>query len=503
MDDLSEKDVNGDAEEVIDLTIFDEVTPEFREHSENPNLDKTNSLGMSLAREQAKVATRPQVINFPPHVTPSLEEEFYLQKKPFSNKRADDKRREYISLLMAVLLIAMIGYVVYRATQASQSQVTVSASSGEQVVLNFQSTAVISSISVRPGQYVTKGQLLATQDASSVSAKVSADKANIESDQSALAALQQQVSQPSAVQLATINNDKATIAQLQGELNDTISSENQIITTAANEYNSLLQVEQNDESSYSNICPNGLATQNNQAGSNTCSSLYDQIDSDKRALSAAAGDVNTAEANAVVARDQVQSRLNQATNQLAQDQAQITTSESSTNSIDQLNSKITADKNALSQDLQLVGQTDLRAPISGVIEEINGYVGELAGPSGTANSSQSGVATSANNAQSLFQSVDKGQTVANSPAVPLIIIDDRSSWNVRLLVPQNRLGEYSPGKTIKTVFQVPFKKTFNGVVSSASPVQVIENGSSFFQVTLNESGPMPIGLYQGQIGTLG
>lgn len=429
-------------------------------------------------------------------------EEYFLQPKSIDRPRPKDKKREYLSLLLTLALFVLIGLVIVRATQASQSEIKVVASSGEQVILNFQNTATVSTMAVHSGQFVNKGQLLATQDAAITDAKVKADRANISSDQNAIAAAQRQNSQPTTAQLTSINSDSANIAQLKIELNDTVSSENQIITTAATEYNSLLQVEQSDELSYSNICPAGLASPNNQLGANTCSNLYDQIDSDKRALTAAAGDVNSAEANAVLARDQVQSRLNQANNQLAQDQADIATTEASTTTIEQLDAKLTADQNILNQDLQGLDQTNLRSPISGVIEEINGNIGQLAGPNGTANFQQSSATAAENTAQPLFQSVSKVQGASSNPSLPLIVIDSRSSWEVKLLVPQSKLGQFPPGKLVKTSFQIPTKRTFAGVIAETSPIQVDENGISYFQITVNEKGSMPSGLYQGLLGSL-
>ncbi|MDA8196619.1 MAG: hypothetical protein M0019_05330 [Actinomycetota bacterium] len=505
MDEMAGLGGEGDAEDVIDLTHFDDDSKRGDVgSSEQFATSKSQKIAVELYKPQERVVSITGEAPSPFNRTKSpVNEEYFLRATNGPDRSNRVRRREYISLLFAILLIVVVGYIIFRATQASRQQVSVMASSGEQVVLNFPNTATISSISVRPGEYVSTGQLLATQDSSSASTKISADQANIASDQSSIETLKQQLGQPTAAQSAKVNSDKATISALQSQLNDTIASENQIITTAQNDYNSLLQVEQNDLSSYSTICPNGLTSLSNQMSANTCSNLYDQIDSDKRALSAAAGAVNSAEANAVIARDQVQNNLNQANNQLAQDEAQITTSESATASLQQLNQKLAADQNTLNQDLQLVGQTELKSPLSGVVEEINGNIGELAGPSGTANSTQSGISTPSANAQlSLFQSLSRGQSTSNASSVPLIVIDDRASWNVKLLVPQSQLGQYSPGKIIKTAFRVPTKRTFSGIVSSASPIQVSENGTSYFLITVDEDGAMPQGLYQGQIGSL-
>jgi multidrug resistance efflux pump len=503
MDELSRSRSDDNENVVIDLRDLDNLPSNHPERLEQSQFIGEKLHGTVLTATPTKDASGSEVAQKASNHPIPFSEEYFLQPKSIDGPRSKDKKREYISLLLAVALFVLIGLVIVRATQASQSQVKVAASSGEQVILNFQNTATVSSIAVHTGQFVKKGQLLATQDAAITDAKVKADQANISFDQSAIAAEQRQNSQPTTAQLTNINSDNANIAELQIELNDTISSENQIITTAANEYNSLLQVEQSDQSNYLNICPAGLATQNNQLGSNTCSNLYDQIDSDKRALTAAAGDVNSAEANAVLARDQVQSRLNQANNQLSQDQAQISTTEATSTTIEQLDAKLTADQNILNQDLQGLGQTVLKAPISGVIEEINGNVGQLAGPNGTANFQQSGATAAENAAQPLFQSVGRVQGAAsNNPSLPLIVIDSRSSWEVKLLVPQSKLGQFPPGKIVKTSFQIPNKRTFNGVIAETSPIQVDENGISYFQITVNEKGSMPSGLYQGLLGSL-
>ena len=502
MDELKESR-NDDADNiVIDLRSLD------NEPSDRPEKIDDSLLSSEILRGNVSTSTATidligsKVAYKTSNHSTQFNEEYFLQPKHIDRPRSKDKKREYLSLLLAAGLFVLVGLIIVQATQASQSQVKVVASAGAQTILNFQNTATVSSIGVHAGQLVNKGQLLATQDAAIVDAKVKADQNNISSDQRAIAAAKQQNGQPTIAQAASINSDNANIAQLQIELNDTISSENQIITTASNEYNSLLQVEQSDESSYSNICPAGLASQNNQLGSNTCSNLYDQIDSDKRALAAAASDVNSAEANAVLARDQVQSRLNQANNQLSQDLAQIATNEASNTTIEQLDAKLTSDQNILNQDLQGLDQTNLRAPISGVVEEINGNIGQLAGPNGTANFQQSGTTAAENTAQPLFQSISKVQGTSSNPSLPLIVIDSRSSWVVKLLVPQSRLGQFPPGKIVKTSFQIPNRRTFTGTIAETSPIQVDENGISYFQITINEKGPMPPGLYQGLLGSL-
>ncbi|MDA8277700.1 MAG: hypothetical protein M0Z45_05850 [Actinomycetota bacterium] len=489
MEDLSKQSTVGrDSDLIIDLTEFD-----------GPKLQAPSFPGIALPSSREKggnLLTKTMLDEIAePEVAP-------IHPKVKVARQTRTRRREFISLILALILFFVIGSVVFLASQASKSQLSVIASSGEQVVLNFQGTATVNSIAVHAGEYVRKGQILATQDAAVANAKIKADLANIVADKSAIATAQQQISKPTAAEQATISADNSAIAELQSELADTISSENQMIVTAQQQYNSLVQLEQNDASTYSNICPNGLSSQSTANGANTCSNLYDQIDSDARAASAAAADANSVEANAVIARDQVQSRLNQAINQLSQDQAQITTTESSTTALAQLNSKLNADQNLLNQDQQGLAQANLIAPISGIVEEVNGNVGEVAGPNGTTNFQQGSVATDQISSQSLFQSIGKTQTPTATSSVPLIVIDSRESWNVKLIVPQNQLGKYPPGKKVVTTFQVPDKTTFIGTVADMSPIPVDENGLSYFQITVNEKGPMPKGLYQGLVGTL-
>jgi membrane fusion protein, macrolide-specific efflux system len=116
-------------------------------------------------------------------------------------------------LLIVAAGLAVVAWYVAQIAAADGRSFPGTVTSSGVVDLNFAKAGQVATISVRAGQNVKAGQVLATEDAAAATAAVTADQAAIEADQASLAEL---YSEQEGVTLATaqakLAKDKAQLA---------------------------------------------------------------------------------------------------------------------------------------------------------------------------------------------------------------------------------------------------------------------------------------------------
>jgi macrolide-specific efflux system membrane fusion protein len=122
-------------------------------------------------------------------------------------------RQQAAGLLVVAACLGVVAWRVAEIAAADGRSFPGTVTSSGVVDLNFAKAGQVATISVRAGQPVKAGQVLATEDAAAATAAVTADQAAIEADQASLAELD---SEQEGVTLATaqakLAKDKAQLA---------------------------------------------------------------------------------------------------------------------------------------------------------------------------------------------------------------------------------------------------------------------------------------------------
>ncbi|CAG4931677.1 MULTISPECIES: biotin/lipoyl-binding protein [Acidithrix] len=436
---------------------------------------------------------------------------------PDLRRNTRDRSRTIIATLLAILLCIALLVVVIKAIALTKHPVVAIAAPAKQVDLNFPTTANVTTIDVTPGQYVKQGQTLATQDSSSYNAKIASDNAAIAADKATIAQISSPTSQNSANQLLIqdVNAAQAAVSQNQATLQDTINTDNALIVADQSQYNVSLSLLSSDQKLYQTTCPNGLVEpagygssqvsipQNQIAYYQECLSLYQQTNKDQRNLSVAQSTLSSVNASSVAQVDQDKLNLAQANAALSKAKIKLGTPSNigSSSQISAANAQLQKDLSQLQSDQRAKLLTAITAPISGIVEQVNGAVGQLAGASGTVNYTN-GPNLPTGSSNTLFQSAASGSGSSPSATqLPFIVLSDRNNWKVQLLIPQNSLSKFHSGKKVTITFSGNPTKTFYGVISNASPIEVVQGGQILFEITAKEVGGMPKGIIQGMVGS--
>jgi HlyD family secretion protein len=364
-------------------------------------------------------------------------------------------RKKMITISLAVLLVLGTGIFVYEKYAASQSTAsvlqlatvkrgdvmeTVSASgtvqAPKQVSLNFSgSGGEITSINVKVGDHVKAGQVLATLDDSTARTQVMNAQANLQSAQAHLAEVQQG-STPQDIAVQQANVDKAKAA----------------LDAAKNTYDIQKASEQMQKAK--------VTLDAAQTNYNREKSLFDagavpksDLDQAKQTLDQAQADYQTA----VVAYNQAQADYN---NNLKQAQAAYDSAVAQLNqlkappkdsTVAQAQAAVTQAEAQLQQQEIALSKLTLKAPIDGVVTQVNGNVGEM--PS--------------NN--------------------PVIVLDNSDSKDLQVLaqVSQSDIGKIQAGMDATFTVSAYENKQFKGKVLMVYPEATTESGVTTYKVLLS------------------
>jgi multidrug efflux pump subunit AcrA (membrane-fusion protein) len=350
------------------------------------------------------------------------------------------------------------------------------------VDVNFPNTGELVALSVKPGDHVTKGQVVAQLDPTAAQATLQSDKAVVAADQAKLTDLQaSSVNSAQQQQLALqVSQAQAQLAEAQQAVKDAQAvAASQLTQAQAQEASALAQYNQ-DQAAFTAACPGGVTS------SAACLSLSSRVQTDSVALSAAKADVQHVQATGQQAVDAANGLVGQssAALALAQNQGAVQAAPASPADLDAARVALQQAQAQVATDQAALSALTLVSPASGVVTEVSGSVGDLAGPTGV--HSFSGPAPPAPNSQqpsfSLFPAPSSAASSngANS-AVQSLLSVQAGGMVAAAQVTENAVPKLSRGQRAHVIVNA-LGVTVPGRVQKIIPAPVSASSSVSYEV---------------------
>jgi len=324
----------------------------------------------------------------------------------------------------------------------------------EEISVGAQETGLkIEQVLVDEGDFVKKGQLMATLDRSLLEAQLAQGKAGVAEAEARLAELQ------AGARSEDIGQAQARLDQTKARLQQTQASKPRQIDEAAaqvNEAQSRLELAKSRNEMYQSLVNNGAVSQDqfNQAASEYRSAQANLAAAEQR-LSQAKNTNNPEEA-------QLAASVREAEEQLKQLRAG-----SRQEVIDQAKARLASAKGQVQSVVARLNNTQVLAPVSGKIATRNASVGDVSSAS-----------------QKLFEIIEQGRL------------------ELLLEVPETQLPQIGTGQSVKVTSQTDSSLVLSGKVREIEPVVDQESRIAIVKVSLSNTESLKPGMFlQGEITT--
>lgn len=381
---------------------------------------EVSTAGRTLRASTAGSATAERQVATVPVPSPAIPGAFGAIWAP-RPPRAGRRLRTAVSLVLAITLLAGLGIVIKAAFLSDPGSYPAVVQPAHELVLDFQNSGVITSIDVQPGQRVTQGQVIATQDIQLDLLRLSYDQDVLAADQQSLAALQ-----------------SSGAAQTQAS--------QQASQTAARQRGLNIQLAQ------------------------------EQLSAAENELAAATTPQQQVQAQAAIT--EAQTKLALAEN--AQTSA-LSTSDAS--AVSGAQAAVARDLAQVAADQLLIQQGAITAPTAGVVAWVGGAVGDIAGPDGVVSPESSGTSVPVAPGFSLFPPAAQAPAVRSSSTFPpLVTLYDESSWDVVAEVPQSDIGAMHAGQ--RATVNLGGRGSLQATVTDVGLSPVVQDGAVSYDVLL-------------------
>ncbi|MGH7723501.1 MAG: hypothetical protein ACRENL_11860 [Candidatus Dormibacteria bacterium] len=247
----------------------------------------------------------------------------------------------------------------------------------EQLALSFQDRGALEQISVSVGQHVVAGQVLAAQDAAAAQLQLDGARAELAAAQANLQYVEAGGTQTNALGF-TVQAIQAQLAGAQQAAADMASVNNLSIVQAQQSIRDAQTTLGGDQQASASLCSGGPQQ-------TECISNSRQVAQDRQAIAQRTADYQHALAAARASADQSQRQVSLYQLDLAMAQGSPVTAAQPANQGAQLaaaQANVATAQAQVAIDQQALDSMVLRAPVSGVISEVAGSVGEIVGDSG-------------------------------------------------------------------------------------------------------------------------
>ena len=378
------------------------------------------------------------------------------------------------------------------------------------VSLDFTQTGRVSQILVSTGQTVTKGQPLATLDQGYAQASLQDAEAVLAADQAVVKSLQSPTlssagKQNLALQVAAANQQLSAAQQAS---QDAVAQGNTQIAQAQQTVNNAQATLKADSAQYKADCSAPTAgadhADNPDAASATpqdtaspqatgpasagqyCLSLQSQLQKDSTGIASATAALANAKADAEQLQDTAAHAASNAGAALAltQNQGAVATAPASAAQLSTAQANVASAQTAVDQDRQNLTALTLVSPITGVVADVGGIVGDLDGTGGVHGfSGPSAAQATSGPAFSLFPP-DSGTGSSGSGASQQPLIWLVSSQKYLLAqVSESEAATLRTGHRARVTVNA-LGRTVDATVTQISPIPVDQNGSVEYPVRL-------------------
>lgn len=420
--------------------------------------------------------------------------------------------RRQMALAIAIAVLALIAAIyTVRATTAGEQSFPAVVSTSKVFDLNFANTGKVVAINVKPGQRVTTGQVLATQDTGTLEAQLTADEQVVNADQVAL----QQAGSPQVTPAQSEQNSlqvqqqQTALVNARAALTAATESGQANIAAAQAAVTSGEALVQTDYTRYTQACPNGPvppppgASTQDQTTYAHCQQLQSTYDDDQAALTKAQAQVPVVQAQSQQAINTAQATVNTAQAALNVTQYQGTLQSSPSNSAVQAQAQAALNQAEaqLAQVQEQLLQASIVAPSAGVISEVYGAVGENLGPGGVpVYKAPASLPANQPSGFSLFPSWATPSGQSNTGGTEPLIEVVGGDQQVTAQVPESSVGRFQVGHTTSVAFSV-LNTTETGVVTEVVLNPTNNNSAVTYQVMIRLDRTVP-GLLPGMTATV-
>jgi macrolide-specific efflux system membrane fusion protein len=398
---------------------------------------------------------------------------------PDDEKRKVRRRRAALVTVAAILAVIALIFAI-TSILSSNVQAAGQLQPMQSVDLNFQSTAPIESVSVAPGQSVHKGEALATQSSTALTAQYAADVTKLKAAQVALATGPAPNQTPAQLQ-AAVAQAQAALTTAQTKASSEANLDGIAVANANSQITSAQSTLATDESSVTSACSPGP-----QGSTDGCDTAEHQLGVDQAALTSAQGALHLAQqtqstdaANSQASIAQAQSALataqaDEAAGTQPQSQSQESTEQAAVN----------AAQAAVAADQKAIDATQIYAPFSGIVAAVNGTVGDLAGPTGIQQSSSpAGVSSGTSSGIQIFPQAPVNSNSKTPQQLSLITLNTRA-MNVVVQIGESDISNIHVGEGATVTFPAQSGAVYQAKVSYIEPSAVNDNGKVYFLVHL-------------------
>ena len=421
-------------------------------------------------------------------------------------------RRQIVFGVVLAVLAALAAVLTVRSITSADASFPAVVTTSKTYDLNFADTGKVTALAVQVGQNVRAGQVLATQDTTSLQSQLSDEEAVVQADKQALAqagapsltAGQKEQDSLQAQQAQTaLTNAQANLNATQSTASANVTAAQTTMTTAEGQASS-------DLSLYTQACPNGPVpptaagqTAAQQAYTH-CQTLQQTESQDQSAVAQAKAQLSVVQAQSQQSIDTAQATVNsdQAAMNMANYQTALQTSPGSVSAQAQAEANLNQAQTQLATIQQQVNSATLTAPDGGVVSEVFGARGEVVGPTGVQQyQAPAALPTDHSSGFSLFpsQPAAQGSGTSSGGSEPLIeVIGGRQQ--VLSQVPEANIARTPVGKTVSVYFTA-LNLTETGIVTQVGVSPTRDNTAVTYNVTVTLSHTVP-GLRPGMSATV-
>ena len=409
------------------------------------------------------------------------------QDQPFAPRGGHNQRlRGARGVAVAAVVVGaaiLLGFAVNDILLSTPLSVTGVVQPTSDAELNMSTTAPIASIAVRVGQTVKAGQVLASEDTTALNAKLAADQSKLAADQ---AALQQEAGGTQAGQLQQLKDQLSAAQQqvttAQQKLTQTTT------TTDASVAGALAQVQTDqtllaaDQQTYQDDVTQ--CTSANPPAN--CASDQRQVQVDQGNLTSAQNAYHQATADQQSQLGSAQAGVNQANTAVTSAQAALTAADApaTPEQTASLKAQIQQDDSAIAADTAHLSQAVLTAPFDGVVSAINGTVGEVATSQGVRQATApSTVSQSTSTGIQIFPQGPQSPTTSSPTYAALVSLDSLATKLV-VQVPETAIKQIHTGQRAQASLPAVKGTVLTATVSQIEPTPVTQSGQTYFLVDL-------------------
>jgi multidrug efflux pump subunit AcrA (membrane-fusion protein) len=379
-------------------------------------------------------------------------------------------RAPYIIAVVVVVVLAGAGVfmltrgaaasVQYRTAAATLGTVTQTVSltgnleSDGETDLDFEGAGKVTAVNVQPGQTVAAGEVVATQDATSLDASLTQTQATLSSAQANLS-------------LARSGASASSVTQAEGQISSSYVQYQTAVTSLADTKEVNTEQVTQAYSAYTQAAATATA-----AGC-TPSSTIGSCPQDEAAVTQDYQAWQSAEVKTTQSDDQAQGQVNADKVQWENAKASLTSLEDSSTTSQQIEmdeSQVSIDEVNVTTAQDAVDATTLKAPSAGIVEEVNVTNGEQISSGGTGGASAS--------------------SSASGSSTHAVVVITPGAFEVTGSVSDALVNEIAVGQTAEVV-AAGSSDAVAGKVTEVAEQATVTSGVATFPVTVVLSGASP------------